>query len=167
MFLKIAMFVLAFGLGVGVSYCRQLYQWSQLPSASSPDVVPVSDWAAPPRITIVGGMDACGPTANYHTLELSDGTRISYSCQTFPSSLAAARELRTRLIDAEIVERSEVRDKKGRVIGEGILTTYPLERFSLTGKNLCVTTAPSFHHLRLYDSHSLYYSPPNSDAFLN
>ena len=158
--LKILIFVLAFSLWVGVSYCRQLYQWSQLPSASGPDVVAVPDWAAPPRITIVGGMDACGPTSNHHTLELSDGTRISYSCYTFSSSLAVARELKTRLVDAEIVERGEERDERGRVIGERILTTNPIQRFSLIGKNLCVTTAPSLHHLRLYEAYSLYPSSP-------
>ncbi len=158
--LRIAIFVLAFGLGVGVSACWQLYQWSLLPFEVSPDVVAVPDWAAPPRITIVGGMDACGPTANFHTMELSDGTRISQSCETFSSPLAAARALKTRLVNAEIAERSEQRDEKGRIIGEMILTTRPLQRFRIQGKSLCVTAAPSLHHLRLYEANALYYSHP-------
>src|SRR4051794_1085856 len=123
--LKIAIFVLAFGLGVGVSACWQLYQWSLVPFEVSPDVVAVPNWAGPPRVTIVGGMDACGPKANFHTLELSDGTRISQSCETFSSPLAAARTLKTRLVDAEVAERSEERDEKGRPIGERILTVSP------------------------------------------
>ncbi len=64
---KIAILVLAFGLGVGVSACWQLYQWSRAP-----------------QITIVGGVHACGATVNYHTMELSDGTRIVQSCEHFP-----------------------------------------------------------------------------------
>ncbi|HEX3251641.1 MAG TPA: hypothetical protein VHS05_19555 [Pyrinomonadaceae bacterium] len=157
--LRIAMFLLAFGLGVGVSYCRQLYEWSQLLPAPGPEAVAVYDWAAPPQITIVGGMDACGPTANFHTVILSDGTGIACDCKTFSSHLAAAIALKTSLVDAEILERSNERDERGRVIGDRVLVTNPIQRFSLIGKNLCVTTAPSFHHLRLYESHSLYYAP--------
>jgi hypothetical protein len=163
-FLRIAIFLPAFGLGVGVSYCRQLYEWSQLLPAPSPDVVAVSDWAAPPRITIVGGMDACGPTANFHTTELSDGTLISYDCKTFSSPLAAAIALKTSLVNAEVVERSNERDENGRVIGDSILVINPIQRFSLIGKSLCVTTAPSLHHLRLFESHSLYYAPSETSG---
>jgi hypothetical protein len=158
--LRIVIFVLAFGLGVGVSAGWELYQWSLLPFAVSPEEVAVPNWAAPPTITIVGGMDACGPKANFHVMELSDGTRISHDCESFSSRLAALRALRSRLGDASIAERSQERGEQGRLISESILITSPtLQRFTIAGDNLCVITAPSLTHLRLYVTHSLTYSP--------
>ena len=167
--LKIAIFVLTFGFGVGVSVCWQLYQWSLVPHEVSPtccDAAPVVGMpriTAPSQITIVGGMDACGPTANYHSLELSDGTRIFQSCERFSSPSAAARSLKTKLADAVIAGRLEERDENGRVIGKKILTTSPrVMRLSIIGNTLCVTDAPSLNHLQLYESAALYRSPINS-----
>jgi hypothetical protein len=159
--LRIAIFILAFGLGVGVSACWQLYRWSLLPIEVSPEAVAVPNWAAPPRITMGGGIDACGPTANFHTRELSDGTRISQSCETFSSPLAAARELKIRLGNGSIAQRSAERDENGLLIGESILTTRPggVMRLSIFGNSLCVTEAPSLTHLRLYETNPLNYSP--------
>ena len=164
--LKIAIFVLTLGLGVGVSIGWQLYQWSLVPY----EVNPTPPWPlgtgkkphqpVPTAVTIVGGMDACGPEANFHTMDLSDGTQISQSCETFSSPLAAARALNTRILNAEIVERSTERDEKGRIIGEKILTAGArVMRFSIYGKSLCVTDAPSLTHLRLYESSELQQGP--------
>jgi hypothetical protein len=166
--LRIAIAVLTFSLGVGVSVGWQLYQWSLVPYEVSPTccdtvaVVETPQVTRPSEITIVGGLDACGPEANYHTRELSDGTRISQSCETWSSPLAAARRLKTRLSNAQIVERSEERDEKGRIIGQKILTAGPrVMKLTIYGKNLCVTEAPSLEHLRLYESGALHYSFKN------
>ena len=164
--LKIAAFALTLSLGVGVSVGWQMYQWSLVPY----EISPTPPWplapATPPRpkvadeITIVGGMDACGPQANYHTRELSDGTWISQSCENFPSEKSGARLVRSRLANAEIAERSPLVDEKGRVIGEKILTASPrVMRLELSEKTLCVTDAPSLHHLQLYEAGALRYSP--------
>jgi len=157
---KIAIFVLAFGLGVAVSAGWQLYRWSRVQLEGSPEVVAVPSWSTPTQIMIVGGLDACGRTSSYHTLNLSDGTRILQTCKRFSSPLGAARDLKIRLSNAEIAARSEDLDEQGRVIGETILTSSPnIQRFTLHEKTLCVTSAPSLHHLRLYESHSLSYAP--------
>jgi len=166
--LRIAIFVLTFALGVGVSVGWQLYQWSLVPYEVSPTccntvaVVETPRITRPAEITIVGGLDACGPEANYHTRELSDGTRISESCETLSSPLAAARALKRRIGNAEIVERSQERDEQGRLIGETILVTSPrVMKLTIYGKNLCVKEAPSLDHLRLYESGAFHYSFKN------
>jgi len=167
--LRIAIFALTFGLGVGISVGWQLYQWSLVPyEVSSVPPWPlasaaVAKVAETDVIMIVGTMHACGPEANYHTMELSDGTALSQSCERFSSPLAAERALKARLRNAEIAERSLDRDEKGRVVGEKILTSGPrVIRFSLNGNSLCVTDAPSLNHLRLYETGALYHGRKNS-----
>jgi len=166
--LRIVIFVLTFALGVAVSVGWQLYQWSLVPYEVSPTccgavtVVETPQVTRPAEITIVGGLDACGPKANYHTRELSDGTRISESCETLSSPLAAARALNTRLRNAEIVEQSEERDEEGRIIGRKIVTSSPrVMKLTIYGNNLCVTEAPSLDYLRLYESGAFHYSFKN------
>ena len=166
--LKVAVFLMTFGLGVGIAVCWELYQWSLVSYEVSPtccDAVAVVETprvTRPAEITIVGGMDACGPRANYHTRELSDGTRISESCETLSSPLAAARALKARLRDAKIAERSEERDEEGRLTGETILVTSPrVMKLTIYGKNLCVTESPSLDHLRLYENGAFHYSFKN------
>lgn len=160
--LKIAILALTFGLGVGISVGWHLYQWSLDPY----EVSPIPPWPlrvdTPARIvradeiTIVGGMAACGPEGNYHTTELSDGTQISQSCERFSSPSAAARALKIRTLHTEIVEQTTERAEKGSIIGEKIITAGTrVQRFSLYGKSLCVTDAPSLTHLRLYESNAL------------
>lgn len=155
--LRVVVLALTFSLGVGVSACWQLYQWSLLPLEVSSDVT-VAEQAASTGITIVGGMDACGPEANYHTMDLSDGTRISQSCQRWSSSAAAKRALQQLLVNAEVADRSQERDGKGR-IGETILTTSPrVMRLRINGNSLCLVVVPSLNHLRLYEAGALQYS---------
>lgn len=160
--LKVSVFALAFGLGVGVSACWQL--WLLLPlEVSQIDSEVAMVERAPTGLTIVGGLDACGPSANFHTLELSDGTRISQSCESLSSPAVAVRALQKRLVDAEIAERSEERDEKGRRIGEAILMTSPrVARLKIYGNSLCETQAPSITHLQLYEAGALHYSVKNS-----
>ena len=156
--LKVAILALTFSLGVGVSACWQLYKRSLLPIEVSSDVA-VTEQAAPAEITIVGGMDACGPKANFHTMKLSDGTSIFQSCEILSSPAAAARTLKKRLVNAEIAERSQERDEKGRVTGDTILITSPrVKRLSINGNSLCEVDAPSLNHLRLYEASAFHYS---------
>lgn len=156
--LKVAIFALTFSLGVGVSAGWQLYQWSLLPPEVSSDVAE-AEQAAPAEITIVGRMHACGPEAFYHTMDLSDGTQISQSCERWSSPAAAARALQKRLVNAEVAERSPERDEKGRLIGETILTTSPrVLRLRISGNSLCKVDAPSLNHLRLYEAGALHHS---------
>src|SRR6185369_1567918 len=151
--LKIAALMLTCAVGVGISVGWHLYQWSLEPY----EISPIPPWPlgmhTPPRhvdadkITIVGGIDACGAEANFHTFDLSDGTRISQSCERFASPLAAARALKNKLGNAEIAERSSERNESG-VAGEEILVTGSRAmRLRLYGNSLCVTEAESLRHL--------------------
>ena len=155
---KLSIFALTFGLGVGVSACWQLYQWSLLSLDVGDQIdgkVATVDGSAT-AISIVGGMHACGPSANFHTTELSDGTYISQSCERLRSPAIAARALKERLVNAEIAERREERDEKGRLIGESILITSPrVARLTIHGNSLCETQAPSITHLQLYEDGAL------------
>lgn len=153
--LRIAIFMLAFGLGVGVSICWRLYQWSLIPYDVSSELY-VLELAAP-GLRVVESMHACGLQASYYTVKLSDGTAISERCEEFSSPLASARALQTRLANTEIIDRFDVRDDQGRLIGEKILTTDPLAmRLSIYDKDLCVTSSPSVHHLKLYEAGALH-----------
>lgn len=160
--LRVAIFALTFGLGVGVWAGWQLYQWSLTPyDGSSPfdfsNVVAVTK-PRPTGLRIVGGMDACGGTANFHIAELSDGTRINQSCRQMTAS-AIAREVKNQLADAEVAERSEERDENGRVIGEKILILSPkVLRLRISGNSLCQTEAATFTHLELYEQGKLLYA---------
>ena len=156
--LNVGIFALTFGLSVGVSAGWQLYKSSLLPFDAKSDV-PVPERAATPKIAIVRRMAALGSAASYQTIDLSDGTQISQSCERLSSPGAAERTLQKRLVNAEVVERSQNRDEKGRVIAETILTTSPrVMRLGTYGNSLCVTDAASLNHLRLYEAGALQYS---------
>jgi hypothetical protein len=144
--LRLWIFGLAFGLGVSVSALWRLYRLYKTPEVSEVVVTtPV------PAVEVVGIIDACGPTANHHVYELSDGSRISTSCESYRSSTAAARALRERLGKAQIAEHSENLDEAGRVEGETVLILTPrLLRLSTHGRTLCVTEAPSLQLLQLF-----------------
>lgn len=161
--LKIAVFALTFTLGAGIAIGWQLYQWSLVPY----EVSPTPPWPLapeqPPRVgkpeevTVVGGIHACGGESNYHTMNLSDGTRISESYEEFPSRKAAASALQAKLLHAQIAERSLKRDENGEIISESILTAGPrVMRIEVFNKSLRVTDAPSLEYLRLYESGRLH-----------
>lgn len=168
--LKIAALMLTCALGIGISIGWKLYQWSLEPY----EVSPIAPWplGTPPQprirtdeITIVGGMDACGSEGSFHMMELSDGTQLSHSCERFSSSSAAASALKSRLLNAESAERVEERDASGRVVGEKVLIIGSrVKRLSRSGISLCVTDAPSFRHLLLFESGALHQAPSNSGS---
>ena len=151
-FLRLWIFGLAFGLGISVSALTRLYRLHQVPDVSlvilTPFVPPVTDRP----LEMVRSIDACGPKSNYHVYDLSDGSRISTTCETFASSAAAARALQARLGKALVTERSLNLDAKGRTVGEMILVTTPtVLRLVTYERSLCVTEAPSLRHLRLFE----------------
>jgi hypothetical protein len=143
---RLWIFGLAFGLGISVSALWRLYRLYK-----TPEVLEVVVTTPVPAVEVVGIIDACGPTANHHVYELSDGSRISTSCESYRSSAAAARALRERLGKAQIAEHSENLDEAGRVEGETVLILTPrLLRLSTHGRTLCVTEAPSLQLLQLF-----------------
>ena len=73
---------LAFGLGISVSALWRLYRLYKIPEVLEVAVTTPVPAVKEAPIKIVGGMDACGPTANHHVYDLSDGSRISTSCES-------------------------------------------------------------------------------------
>ena len=104
------------------------------------------------QLRIVGGMDACGPQANFHTYDLSDGTMITRSCRLLSSTDRARQELKKRLPrGAEIIERQPNLDENGLLVGERLVARAgagAIFELSIYGRSLCETEAPSLDHLR-------------------
>lgn len=148
---RLWIFGLAVGLGISVSALWRVYRLYQLPKVNEVVLTTPVPAVKEVPLKIVGGMDACGPTANYHVYGLSDGSRISTSCESYISSSAAARALLRRLGKAQVAERSQNLDEAGRREGETVLVINPtVLRLSTHGKTLCVTEAPSLKHLQMF-----------------
>ena len=148
---RLWIFGLAFGLGISVSTLWRVYHLYHLPEVYEVVVTTPVPTVKEAPLKIVGGIDACGPKANHHVYDLSDGSRISTSCESYISSSAAARALLRRLGNAQVAERSQNLDDAGRREGETILVINPtVLRLSTHGKTLCVTEAPSLKHLQMF-----------------
>jgi hypothetical protein len=147
--LHLTVAVLTFCIGTAASMVRTLSV------TDTPEALLASQhgWFEPLRI--INGMDACGPDANYHTYELSDGAHISNSCERLASPAAADRALQNTLAHVtEIIERRPNLDDNGRRVGEiviakagGIIKIHTYESF------FCSTEAPSLKHLQWYEHH--------------
>ena len=139
--------MLAFGFGISVSALWRIYTLPQLP-----EVVEVTEPAAivvlPEEREFTAVLHACGPTANYHIYQSSDGASFGVSCETFRSRSAAAQALKRTIGNAEIIERTLDNEKPTGetvvVVGEKAM------ELRVTGKNLCVTSAPSLALLRRF-----------------
>ena len=119
--------------------------------------IDLEETTAPPPVesqalTIVGGMNACGPTANFQISNLSDGTSIATSREEFYSAARANKELRKRLAEAtEIIERKPNLDERGRRIGERVVAKAAgILVLSTERNNLYSTKAASLKHLQWY-----------------
>ena len=140
--LNLTISVFAFAFGVALSSFWRLYTLPDTPEA----FLAAQQGSEPLRR--IGGMDACGPEANYHTYELSDGARISTDCRSFSCPAAATQAMQRKLRQAEIIERSANLDGNGQPAGETILAkTSVILRLSTHGNNFCVTEAPSLKYL--------------------
>src|SRR5262245_62003166 len=115
--LNLGVFWLTFLLGTVVSGVSSLYTFPDTPEGL---LASTQHWWEP--LKVVGGLDACGSDGNYHTRELSDGTRIVNSCERLASPAAANRALQNKLASAtEIIERGPNLDDNGRTVGEKVV----------------------------------------------
>ena len=142
-------FVLTFCFGISVSALWRIYTLPHLPEA-----VELTEPAAivvfPEERAFTAVMHACGPTSNHHVYESSDGENIGVSCETFRSHSAAARALKKRIGNAEIVERSENLDGE-KISGETVVVVNERAlELRLNGKSLCITSASSLAVLRRF-----------------
>jgi hypothetical protein len=144
---RVWIFVLTFCLGISVSALWHIYTLPHLPEAiqiTEPAAVAVF----PQEREFTAMMHACGPTANYHIYQSSEGARIGVSCETFRSHSEAARALKRTIGNAEIVERTVDGEKPSSETV--VVVSEEAMELSLNGKNLCVTSAPSLAVLRRF-----------------
>ncbi len=147
--LNLAVAFVTFCVGAAASTLRN--RWPSYPQKSRPMIATAQIGAEPLKVTME--MHACGPRANYHTFHLSDGTRISTSCEGHSSRLAAARALQTKLVgNAGIIERAPNLDEKGRRVGDKIVAkTDGVIELETYGNALCSTYAASLEHLQWFE----------------
>ena len=144
---RVWIFVLTFCFGISVSALWRIYTLPQLPEA-----VEVTEPAAivvfPEDRTFAAVLHACGPTANHHVYQSSYGEQIGVSCENFRSPSAAARALKSNIGNAKVVERAFTVDSEN-VSGETVVVVGERAmELRITGKNLCITSAPSLSALR-------------------
>jgi hypothetical protein len=110
-------------------------------------------WIKPKPLTRIRGMDACGATGNYHTIDLSDGTRITNSCERLSSARRANEELQKRLSQAtEIIEQQPNLDGTGHKVGEKVVARAgKIVSLNTYENSFCVTEAAYLDHLRWYE----------------
>ena len=147
--LNLAFALLTFSIGASTSILHGLLV------ADTPKALLASQqgWFEP--LKTIGGLDACGADGNYHTRELSDGTRMLNSCERLSSPAAANRALQNKLATAtEIIERGPNLNDKGRVVGERVVakTTGVIEVHTFDSY-FCSTEAASLKHLQWYEHH--------------
>jgi len=109
---------------------------------------------SPPTQTmaIVSEMHACGPRANFHTYNLSDGSRISTSCRGVSSPARARHEVQKMLRGAQILERHPQYDERGRIVGEQILARADqVISVEINRSAICSTEASSLKQLQWFE----------------
>lgn len=142
--LRVAISILTFGLGIGVSMLWQAYTYRSEPRLVSSGL--------PLQLLYV---DACGGAGNTQTYSLSTGGQVSVSCHYFTSEAAANGLLQdVTALSPDIVEWSENVDSEGRPIGKSLVIKGPtVLRLSTYGKAYCQTRASSLEDLRWYEQH--------------
>lgn len=144
--LRVAISVLTFGLGLGISMLWRVYTYR-----SEPRLVSTSPSGLPLQLLYV---DACGASSNTQTFEMPNGGQISVSCLYF-SSAEGANGLFHDITpeNANIIEWSENLDSNGRPIGKTLVIKGPtVLRLSTYGKAYCQTRASSLEDLRTFEN---------------
>ena len=147
-FLNLAVAVLTFFVGATPSTLRTTQ------TSKTNSLIAWTGISAEP-LKITTEMHACGPRANYHTFDLSDGTRVSTSCEGHSSRAAAARALQRKLTGVtEIVERAPNLDENGHRVGDKVVAINGgVVQLVTSGNALCSTVAASLEHLRWFERH--------------
>ena len=142
--LRVAISILTFGLGLGISMLWQAYTYRSQPRLVS------STSGLPLQLLYV---DACGGTGSAQTYTLSTGGQVSVSCVYFTSAEAADGLLQdVTAFSHDVVEWSENLDGRGRPIGRTLVIKGPkVLRLSTYGKAYCETRASSLEDLRWFE----------------
>ena len=148
--LKVAVSVLAFGLGVTVSALWRFYTHTDAPDC----LADISADMPSPTLSIDGVVLACGADITQTSYILSNGAEITRVCQHYLSAAEAHNVFQARRAGLEMIEWSANLDSNGRRIGEKVLliSGHTFVRLSIQGNTLCETRAPSLHNLTWFEN---------------
>ena len=148
--LRLAISILTFALGVGISML-----WHEYAYRADARVVSAAPSGLPLQLLY---MDACGGNGNTQTYNLPTGGQVSVNCMYFTSEAAANGLLRdVTSFGQDAVEWSEVLDDMGRPVSKTLLIKGPqVLRLSTFGKTYCQTRASSLEDLRWFDEHGFH-----------
>lgn len=119
--IRIAAALLTFTVGLALSSSWLFHSRPILNPIKSEQPFEVQPFELQP-LSFSGMAHACGPTANYHSYESSDGIAISESNEIFPSAKRSNKELQKRVrLAVEIIEREPKLDENGRRVGERVV----------------------------------------------
>jgi hypothetical protein len=151
MLLKVAIAVLAFGLGVYVDALWRAYVFSDAAAFNRAQVQP--SLVNSEAITVAAAIHSSGPSGNTHIYELSDGGHVLITCEFYTSPSAANQELHSRAVGrTDMLEWSENVDGDGESVGQKIVFMTPtVVSFSTSRSYLCETKASSVKHLHLIE----------------
>ena len=158
--LKLAVSVLTFVLGIGVSALWRLYSYANAPE---PFLATVSEDIPSPILSLDSLVTGCGSQLTVSSYILSSGAEILRTCQHFSSDAEAKNVMQARRgVDLELLESSVTSDSEGQRIGETALfsSSYNVVRLSRDGATLCETRAPSLRSLHWFEDHDFYRTDP-------
>ena len=156
--LHLAISVLAFGLGLGVSALWRSFISNNQPQPFLTDISVVLPYPVLNKEEV--GI-ACGPrgSAYTHYYYLSNGGEVTRSCRDFSSAGEANSELQARRRhSSDTMEWSVNINREGQPVGERVLILEgpTVVRLSTTLGTLCETRASSMDDMRWFDSRAFH-----------
>jgi len=157
--LKLAVSILTFVLGIGVSALWRLYSYANAPE---PLIAGISEDIPSPVLSLNSVEIGCGPQLTVTSYILSNGAEIMRTCQHFSSDAEAKMHARSG-VGFELIESSVTKDGDGQRIGETALFSsgYNVVRLTRDGATLCETRAPSLGDLRWFENRYFPGIPPS------
>ena len=147
--LKLAVSILTFVLGFGVSALWRLYTYANAPEPF------LAEGIQSPVLSLDSVVIGCGSQITVTSYSLSNGAEITRTCQHFSSDAEAENVMQARRgVGFQLIESSVTIDSEGRRIGETALfsASYTVVRLSRNGATLCETRAPTLGNLRWFEN---------------
>ena len=158
--LKLAVSVLTFVLGIGVSALWRLYSYANAPE---PFLAGISGDIPSPVLSFDTVVIGCGSQITASSYSLSNGAEITRTCQHFSSDAEARNVMQSRRDGGyEWSEWSAKIDADGERIGETALlvSRYDIVRLTTRDDTLCETRASSLGDLRRFENNEFHPTPP-------
>jgi hypothetical protein len=159
--LKVAVSILTFVLGIGVSALWRLYSYANAPEHF---IAGISEDIPSPVLSLNSVVIGCGSQLTVTSYILSNGAEIMRTCQHFSSDAEATNVMHARRgVGFELIESSVTNDSDGQRIGETAVfsSSYNVVRLTRDGATLCETRAPSLGNLHWFENRYFPGIPPS------